>query len=230
MAKNELILKGNEVITNSLEIQSMIYTIRGVQVMLDSDLAILYGVTTGNLNKAMKRNIERFPANYCFQLNKQEYSDLIFQNGISSSNNNYGGRRSNPYVYTEHGVSMLSSVLRSETAIKISIEIIDIFIEMRKFISDNANLLSKINKLEEKQITFQIESNNKFADNDVKFDKLFQYISDHQEVKEKIFYKGQIYDAYSLLIDLISKANKSMILIDNYIDKITLDILSHKKR
>ncbi|PIE78358.1 MAG: DNA-binding protein, partial [Candidatus Delongbacteria bacterium] len=116
---------------SSENIKNLIHTIRGKQVMIDSDLAILYGVTTGNLNKAMKRNEDRFPDDFCFELTKDEYKNLMFQNGISSSENNYGGRRKMPKAYTEQGISMLSAVLRSEVATKVSITIMRTFVEMR---------------------------------------------------------------------------------------------------
>ena len=119
--------------TDETNITDMIYTIRGKQVMLDSDLAGLYRVTTGNLNKAMKRNIARFPERFCFQITEVEYKNLRFQNGTSSTNSTYGGRRYMPYVYTEQGIAMLSAVLKSEVAVDTSIKIMDSFVEMRKF-------------------------------------------------------------------------------------------------
>ena len=124
----------NLVIEDNKEIQSMIYTFRGRQVMLDSDLAMLYQVTTSNLNKAMKRNIARFPERFCFQLTENEYENLRFQNGISSLTNNYGGRRYMPYVFTEQGIAMLSVVLKSDIAVEVSLKIMDSFVEMRKFL------------------------------------------------------------------------------------------------
>ena len=123
----------NHVIVDNREIQNMIYTIRGKQVMVDSDLARLYQVTTGNLNKAVKRNLSRFPKHFCFQLTEHEYKNLRFQNGSSSSNNNYGGRRYMPYVFTEQGIAMLSAVLKSDIAVEVSVKIMNSFVEMRRF-------------------------------------------------------------------------------------------------
>ena len=131
------------------DITNMVYFIRNQQVMLDSDLAMLYQVETKNLNKAMKRNGQRFPKDFCFQLSKEEYDNLRFQIGTSSlEDNNYGGRRYLPYVYTEQGISMLASVLRSEVAINVSIGIMRAFVEMRRFIANNALLFDRIRNLE----------------------------------------------------------------------------------
>jgi phage regulator Rha-like protein len=154
-------------------IQNRIYTIRGVQVMLDNDLAEMYEVETKNLNRAVSRNINRFPKKFSFQLTQNEFEEyeksLRFQNGTSKNEEeslrsqnvtlkeNHGGRRYLPYVFTEQGVSMLSAVLRSDTAIKVSIKIIDAFVEMRKFISQNANLFQRVNNIEQKQIASDIK-------------------------------------------------------------------------
>lgn len=130
-------------------IRNLIYTIRGKQVMLDSDVAMLYHYETKNINKAMKRNIDRFPEDFCFQLTKEEAENLKFQNGtLSLKEENYGGRRKLAYVYTEQGISMLSGLLKNEIAIQVSINIMRAFIEMRKFISTNANMFNRISNME----------------------------------------------------------------------------------
>ena len=153
--------KKTDNITNDLveivqpSIEKMIYVIRDKQVMLDSDLAVLYQVETGALNRAVKRNISRFPEDFRFQLTKEEYQNLRCQTGISSfaqDENNYGGRRTLPYVFTEQGISMLASVLHSEVAIKVSIGIMRAFVEMRRFIANNALLFERISNVELKQI------------------------------------------------------------------------------
>lgn len=142
------------------DIKSLIYIVRNQQVMVDSDLAILYQVKTGNLNKAMKRNQKRFPEDFCFQLTREEFENLKFQSGSSSlDSNGYGGRRYMPYVYTEQGISMLASVLRSEVAINISIRIMRTFVEMRRFISNNALLFERISNVELKQLEYQKQRN-----------------------------------------------------------------------
>ncbi len=162
--------KKTDGITNDLveivqpSIERMIYVIRDKQVMLDSDLAVLYQVETGALNRAVKRNISRFPEDFRFQLTKEEYQNLKCQTGISSfvqSENNYGGRRTLPYVFTEQGISMLASVLHSEVAIKVSIGIMRAFVEMRRFIANNALLFERISKVELKQLEYQKQTDEK---------------------------------------------------------------------
>lgn len=176
-------------------IQSLIYVIRGKQVMLDSDLAILYQVETKTFNQAVKRNIERFPENFRFQLKKEEYDSLRSQ--FVTSKEGRGGRRYLPYVFTEQGIAMLSAVLRSDIAIQVSIRIMETFVEMRKYMANTSLLYDRMNAIEESQ--------------------------------QKIFFDGQIYDAFSLLIDLVASATKSLVLVDNYVDVGTLNILSKKK-
>ena len=219
----------NLVIEDNKEIQSMIYTFRGRQVMLDSDLAMLYQVTTSNLNKAMKRNIARFPERFCFQLTENEYENLRFQNGISSLTNNYGGRRYIPYVFTEQGIAMLSAVLKSDIAVEVSLKIMDSFVEMRKFLISNQELFSRLDKAELRQIEFEKKVDLKNAETDKKLEEVFDYIATTKEVKQKIFFNGQIYDAFSLMVEIVEKAGTELILIDNYVDVNTLNILSKKK-
>ena len=220
----------NLVIVDNREIQSMIYIFRGRQVMLDSDLARLYQVTTSNLNKAMKRNIARFPEHFCFQLTEKEYENLRFQNGISSLTNNYGGRRYMPYVFTEQGIAMLSAVLKSEIAVEVSIKIMNSFVEMRKFLLSNQELFSRLDKVELRQIEFEKKIDSKNADTDKKLEEVFDYIATTKEVKQKIFFNGQIYDAFSLMVEIVEKAREELILIDNYVDVNTLNILSKKRK
>jgi len=208
---------GKEV--NATTIKNLIYVIRGQQVMLDSDLAMLYQVETKVFNQAVKRNEERFPKEFCFQLTRDEYNALRSQFVTSKGK---GGRRYLPYVFTEQGIAMLSAVLRSDVAIQVSIKIMNTFVEMRRFMANNSLVLNRINELEVKQLSYQ-------KDTDEKFDKVFQYISEHEEVSQKIFFEGQIYDAFSLLAELVSKAEKQIMLIDNYVDVGTLNILAKKK-
>lgn len=202
--------KNTDGITNDLveitqpSIEKMIYVIRDKQVMLDSDLAVLYQVETGALNRAVKRNISRFPEDFRFQLTKEEYQNLRCQTGISSfaqDENNYGGRRTLPYVFTEQGISMLASVLHSEVAIKVSIGIMRTFVEMRRFIANNALLFERISNVELKQLEYQKQTDEKL---------------------------DQIYDAFSLIVSLIQKAEKEIVLIDGYVDIGTLNLLAKK--
>lgn len=183
-------------IVNSEEIKKLIYTIRGKQVMLDSDVAMLYHYETKNVNKAMKRNIERFPEDFCFQLTKQELNKMWFQIGTTFENNNlkYRSDKYLPYVYTEQGISMLAGVLKNDIAIQVSISIIRAFIEMRKFISSNSQIFERLTNVE-----------YKLLEHDKKFDKVFNELQKEENFKQKIFFQGQIYDAYSLVIDIIKE-------------------------
>ena len=206
---NELIIK------EDIKIENLIYEIRGKQVMLDSDLALLYEYETFNLNKAVKRNINKFDETFMFVLTKEEYKNLIFQNGIS--NNNHGGRRTEPYVFTDKGILMLATILKSDVAIEMSIRIINTFVAMRHYISSNL--------IEQKYI------NNQVMKNTVDI-KLLQDSFDKLSTKEKnnhIFFEGQIYDAYSKVIDIFNIAKKEIIIIDNYLDKNMLDIICKAK-
>lgn len=200
------------------EIQNLIYTIRGRQVMLDSDLATLYGVETKNLNRAVKRNIERFPLSFCFQLTEEEAENLRCQIGTSSLN--YGGRRYLPYAFGEQGIAMLSAVLRSEVAVKVSIEIMDAFVEMRRMLVSNASLFHRLDKVEVKQL-----------ETDQKIEEIFKALeSDKLHSEKGIFYDGQIFDAYTFVSDIIRSAKKSIILIDNYVDDTVLTLLGKREQ
>lgn len=206
----------NEIIEQEENIEELIYEIRGVQVMLDSDLARLYKCVNGtkDINKAVKRNIERFPDNFMFRLTKQEYDNLRFQLGTSKIR---GGRRYNPYVFTEQGVAMLSSVLHSDIAIKMSIQIINAFVVMRKFISNNLVEQKYINNLvlkHDSEIELLKESFNK--------------IDEKRKINE-IYFNGQIFDAYSKIQDIFKLASKELIIIDAYTDNTTLDIIKRLK-
>ena len=213
MEKNKLAIQ-NE-LTNE-DIKNLIYTIRGKQVMLDSDVADLYHYKTKSLNLAVKRNIERFPEEFCFQLTENEFENLRFQ--FEASNKNRGGRRYLPYVFTEQGIAMLSGILRNEIAVKVSINIIKAFIEMRKILNNNGLIFERLTTLEYKQI-----------ENEKNFNKVFNLLQSGEEIKQKIFFQGQIYDAYSIIIDIIKSANKKILIIDNYIDDSILKMLTKKK-
>nr|WP_300673711.1 ORF6N domain-containing protein [Soonwooa sp.] len=199
------------------EIRNLIYTIRGKQVMLDSDLAALYQVETKNLNKAVKRNIERFPVSFCFQLTEEEAHNLRFQIGTTSLN--YGGRRYLPYVFTEQGVAMASAILRSDIAVKMSVEIMEAFVEMRRILISNASLFHRLDNIELKQL-----------EADQKFEEIFKALeSDKLHSEKGIFYNGQIFDAYAFVSDIIRSAKSSIILLDNYVDDTVLTVLGKRK-
>ena len=202
------------------EIKNLIYTIRGKQVMLDSDVAKLYHYETKNINKAVKRNIDRFPDDFWFQLTEIEFQALRFQIGTSMQSKDFrGGRRYLPYVFTEQGIAMLAGILKNDIAVKVSINIIKSFIEMRKFISANGQLFERLTTME-----------YKLLEHDKKFDEIFDKLQHEENIKQKIFFEGQIYDAYSLIIDIIKKASKKILIIDNYIDDSVLKILTKKNK
>lgn len=221
------VLSQNQIETPVVEIvqpaiEKLIYVIRDKQIMIDSDLAMLYQVETGALNRAVKRNIKRFLDDFRFQLTVEEYENLKCQIGISSLNENgYGGRRTLPYVFTEQGISMLASVLHSDIAVNVSIGIMRAFVEMRRFIANNALLFERISNVELKQLEYQKQT-------DEKLEQIFEYISEHEEASQKIFFDGQIYDAFSLIVSLIQKAEKEITLIDGYVDVGTLNLLAKK--
>jgi len=206
----------NQIIPIS-NIQNLIFTIRGVQVMIDRDLADMYKVETKVLNQAVKRNLNRFPELFRFQLNEIEKNELVtncdrFEKLKHSS--------VNPYAFTEQGVAMLASVLRSETAVKVSIQIMQAFVEMKKFISVNAGIFQRLDKVEQKQI-----------ETDQKFEQIFKALEDKSiKPKQGIFYNGQIFDAYVFIADLIKSAKKSILLIDNYIDESVLQLFTKRKK
>ena len=212
----------NEIITKK-NIKNMIYEVRGKQVMLDSDLAELYGCVNGTkqVNLAVKRNIDRFPEDFYFKLTENEFNDLKFQ---FETSNTRGGRTNLPYVFTEQGVAMLASVLKTEVASKVSVNIMRAFVEMRKFINDNKDLFLKLNNVESNLLMV----NNKLENHEHSINELFGKFEKNNEIKEKIFYDGEIYDAYSLLINIIREAKNKIIIIDNYIDKTIFDIISYK--
>ncbi len=211
---------------DKIDIKNMIYEVRGKEVMLDSDLAKLYGCTNGtkDINKAVKRNIERFPNNFYFKLTKEEYDNMTLNNlrfQIGTANM----KRTLPYAFTEQGVAMLSSVLRTKDAARVSVNIMNAFVDMRRFINENKDLFKRMLTFENK--TEYIE--NSLIEQKLRIDELFEKFNRKEDLKSKLFFNGEIYDAYSLLIDIIGKAKEEIIVIDNYVDKMTLDILSKKK-
>ena len=203
-------------IVKSKDIENMIYEIRGVQVMLDSDLAKLYECTNGtkDINKAVKRNIERFPEDFMFQLNDEEFNYLRFQIGTS---NIRGGRRYNPYVFTELGVAMLASVLHSEIAIKTSVKIIKSFVYLRNYMSSSVIEQKYINSL-------VLEDHSKIKLLEESFQKF-----EEKKALEHIYFHGQIYDAYSKILEIFEKAKKELIIIDSYADYNLLNIIKRLK-
>lgn len=200
------------------EIENLIYTIRDKQVMLDSDLARIYQVETKVFNQAVKRNIERFPENFSFQLTSEEWESLRSQ-FVTLNAGRGQHRKYMPYVFTEQGIAMLSAVLRSEIAVKVSIAIMNAFVEMRSVLINNASLFHRLNKVELKQL-----------EADQKFEKLFKALDSGKLHSEKgVFYNGQVFDAYAFVSDIIRSAKSSIILLDNYVDDTVLTILGKRK-
>lgn len=237
MEENKLAIQ-NE-LTNE-DIKNLIYTIRGKQVMLDSDVAMLYHYETKKLNQAVKRNIDRFPEKFCFQLTEDEFSNLRSQivtldknstsenstthslrSQITTLNENIGRgkhRKYLPYVFTEQGIAMLSGLLKNDIAVQVSIHIMDAFVEMRKFLMLNGQAFERLTSME-----------YKLLEHDKKFDEVFNQLQLEENIKQRIFFDGQIYDAYSLIVDIIRMANNKILIIDNYIDDSVLKMLAKKK-
>lgn len=197
----------------SISIEPLIHFIRGWQILLDKDLAMLYNVETSQLNRQVKRNLERFPSDFMFQLNKEEVEILKCQNGISS----WGGNRYLPYAFTENGIAMLSSVLRSPTAIEANIRIMRAFTSMRHFLTNNAQIFQRLSDIEYHQI-----------ETDKRIDEVFKRIDAQTPPQQGIFFDGQVFDAYRFVSDLIKKAKCSIVLIDNYIDDSVLALLDKR--
>ena len=258
-------------------IEDKIFTIRGVQVMLDKDLAELYGVETKRINEQVKRNIERFPEEFCFQLTKEEVeslrsqivtlssmnetlrsqnatsntenepsrsqiatlngeiTDLKSQNATSSSQN-WGGTRKLPYAFTEQGVAMLASILKSETAVKVSIQIMNAFVQMRHFLAANGSLFARLDSVEKQQIETEeklnrniVQIQEKLTVHEKNFEKVFDALEAADLPKQGVFCNGQIFDSYKFVSDLIRKAKASIVLVDNYVDDSVLSMLDKRK-
>ena len=212
----------NEIkILDAKQIENYIFSIRNLQVIIDKDLAELYEVETKALNQAVKRNLNRFPDSFRFQLTEIEKNGLVtncdrFKNLKHSS--------SLPFAFTEQGVAMLSAVLRSDKAVEVSIQIMATFVKMRNFISQNAHIFHRLDNIETKQIEHKIES-------DMKFNKLFDALeSNSLQQKQGIFFDRQLFDAYVFISKLIKKANKSIVLIDNFVDETVLTLFSKRRK
>jgi hypothetical protein len=215
-----------ELIISSEQIENRIFTVRGIQVMIDFQIAELYQVETKRLNEQVKRNKNRFPGHYMFQLSKEEWDSLQSQIATTVADKNLQSqiatakRRTLPYAFTEHGVAMLSAVLNNDTAIAASVMIIDAFVAMRKLILNNVSIFQRLEQIE----LAQIESNKKFA-------KVFKALeSNYQIPTQGVYFKGQVFDAYELSSKIIRSAIKSIVLIDNYIDENTIIQLAKKTK
>ncbi len=207
----------NITLTEELKIENMIYEIRGKQVMVNSDLAKLYGVETKRINEAVRRNFEKFPERYCFKLNKKEYLNILRSQNATLELKRGQYSKYLPRVFTEQGVAMLATVLKSNVATKVSIAIMDAFVMMRKYISNDFIQQKYINNLvikHDQDIKLLQESFNKFEE---------------KKKDNEIYFNGQIYDAYSKIIDILKEARDNIIIIDNYADKNILDMIKNLK-
>ena len=208
-------------------IEPLIKVIRGQQVMLDKDLATLYGIETRVLNQTVKRNIERFPDDFRFELSREEClrSQIVISNGR-------GGNRYSTYAFTEQGVAMLSSVLRSQTAIEVNIQIMRAFVSMRHFMVNNASMFSRLETIEYHQLEIlqhQQDTDKHLQESDKRIEEVFRRLDEgNAKPKQGVFYNGQIYDAYTFVSDLIKSAKKRIVLIDNYVDETVLTLLDKR--
>ena len=232
MAKDDSVAKsGNQQLPVENKVESLIRVIRGQQVMLDRDLAELYGVETRRLNEQVKRNIERFPEDFMFQLTKEEFENWKSQ--IATSNSIVMGARKRPYAFTEQGVAMLSGVLKSSTAVEANIRIMRAFVSMRHFMVNNAAIFQRLetiefNQLESNKVQAKILAHQEVQDH--RIDEIFRRLDEGMyKPKQGIFFDNQIYDAYSFVSELVKSAKQRIILIDNYVDESVLTLLDKRE-
>ena len=231
MAKDDSVTKsGNQQLPVENKVESLIRVIRGQQVMLDRDLAELYGVETRRLNEQVKRNIERFPEDFMFQLTKEEFENWKSQ--FATSNSIVMGARKRPYAFTEQGVAMLSGVLKSPTAVEANIRIMRAFVSMRHFMVNNVAFFQRLetiefNQLESNKVQAKILAHQEVQDH--RIDEIFRRLDEGMyKPKQGIFFDNQIYDAYSFVSELIKSAKQRIILIDNYVDETVLTLLDKR--
>ena len=232
MAKDDSVAKsGNQQLPVENKVESLIRVIRGKQVMLDRDLAELYGVETRRLNEQVKRNIERFPEDFMFQLTKEEFENWKSQ--FATSNSIVMGARKRPYAFTEQGVAMLSGVLKSSTAVEANIRIMRAFVSMRHFMVNNAVIFQRLetiefNQLESNKVQAKILAHQEVQDH--RIDEIFRRLDEGMyKPKQGIFFDNQIYDAYSFVSELVKSAKQRIILIDNYVDETVLTLLDKRE-
>jgi len=202
----------------TIDIKAIILTIREKQVLLDSDVAHLYGYEVKRINETAARNFKRFPEHFRFQLTQAEVEEVLRSQFATLKPGQGEHRKYRPYAYTEQGIGMLSGLLKNETAIQVSIGIMDAFVEMRKFLNANRDVFAKI-----------VNIDNKLMEHDKKFDEVFDLLHQPEAFKQSLFFKGQFYDAFLLVIGFIEKARSTIIIIDNYADNSVLEMLGHKK-
>lgn len=215
---NEPLLPATELLNNK-RVEDCIYTIRDKQIMLDSDLAYFFGIDVKRLNEQQRRNIERFPEDFCFKLNSKEFKNYRSQNATFRCSTK--GRKYPPYVYTEHGIITLAGVLKSKRAAEISVQIARSFIQMRKFIQENSDTLLTLARIQNRQLEFESETNKRF-------EEILKLIDSSNVPKEATFYAGQFYDAYEFIVSIIVTAKESIILLDPYCDSKAFTFLKNR--
>ena len=209
--------------TTPQKIEGKILTIRGVQVMIDKDLAALYGIPTGRMNEQVKRNLERFPEHFRFQLTEMERDEVI---AICDNLKDLKFNPSLPYCFTEQGVAMLSAVLHTPTAVRVSVQIMEAFVQMRHTLAANQQIIQRLETIEHHQLAMSRHQ----TETDNRLDEVFRRLDEAQPSRQQgIFFEGQVYDAHQLMSNLIRKANKRIVLIDNYIDDTVLTLLDKRK-
>lgn len=230
---------------DDLGIESLIKVIRGCHVLLDRDLARLYGVETRRLNEQVKRNIERFPADFMFQLTREEFGhwrlneDVSYTESVNSNDlmsqfatSSWGGARKLPYAFTEQGIAMLSGVLRSSIAVEVNIRIMRAFVSMRHILSAHTELNKRLEVIEFHQLSQGQQTKlieQKLSEHENRIDEVFHILDQKADIPDQgIFYNGQVYDAYSFVTELVRSATVSIVLIDNYIDDSVLTMLDKR--
>jgi hypothetical protein len=219
-----------ELASSAEDVKNLILTIRDKQVLLDSDVARLYGYEVKAINQAASRNIKRFPSDFRFQLTDEEVDEILKSQVVISSMRSQvvtaskRNIRYRPFAFTQQGIGMLSGILKNDTAVHVSIDIMNAFVEMQRFISTNRDVFANIANINRKLL----EHDGKFIKQDKKIDEILNLLSVPETVKQSIFYRGQFYDALKLVIEIIKTAKKQIVVIDNYADDTVIDMLSKK--
>jgi hypothetical protein len=225
---NETVTETELTTIDNDNIHNLIHTIRGLQVILDNDVAELYGYETKRINEAASNNKDRFPNNFRFKLTEEEYESIIIRSKISTLNISRRGKHKKyiPYAYTEQGIAMLSGMLKNKIAVQVSISIMNAFVEMRKTLSSYGDFFIQISRIDNKLT----EHDKKLVSYDNKFEKVFDAIQSPDVPPQQLFFKDKHFDAYKFVVELVKTAKSSITVIDNYLDNSILDILSHARK
>jgi len=214
----------NGEIVKGIDVKDRIFTVRGIQVMLDSDLAELYGVETKRLNEQVKRNINRFPDEFSFILTKTEYENCSRSHFATLEKSRGKHKKYLPRVFSEYGVLMLSNILKNNTSVMVSISIVKSFVSLKKYMKETSKIFERFENIEQKQLEYKMKT-------DDNFEKVFKALESKElKTKQSIFFDGQVFEAYKLVSDVVRTAEKSIILIDNFIDDTVLTLFSKRKK